>query len=313
MKINNLLKSRLFLSCLGTVMFVLGFWSWWQVADTPSSTPIYWFQLTLGVILIVFSLALTYLLYLDWCSKKEPKSELKDEYYLFLDDDRIPADCATYMYAFKVDCKIYHKPWEIVRSYSQFKEIIERRGLPKLISFDHDLADNWKLRESLDIKDWFDETEGREYTGMDCAKWLVQYCLEKDLLLPKFIVHSANPVGRENIKSYLTNFKLRQGLTIGDVEWSWRKDLKDSYLWEANWVSLDGDGIRLYIQKDETGFSLECFSGIPASSINIDSIDYGSLWSKMNVVEPISDYSYIQQSVIIANYLCEQFCEKSEF
>lgn len=155
---------------------------------------------------------------INYCKRKMKTLPKTVDYNLFLDDERVPLDCATYMSSFKVDCKIYHQPWEIVRSYSQFKEIIEKRGLPELISFDHDLADNWKLRESLDSKEWFDEKENREYTGMDCAKWLTQYCEEKDILLPKFVVHSANPVGRENIKSYLTNFQLRQGLEIDDIK-----------------------------------------------------------------------------------------------
>lgn len=307
MKINNFFKSRFPLSCLGTVIFAVGF------CVTMNSDVIHWVWVMLSLWLTVFSLILTYLFYLEFRRERKAEETSNDEYNLFLDDERIPLDCATYMSSFKVDCKIYHQPWEIVRSYSQFKEIIERKGLPNLISFDHDLADNWKLRESLDPKEWFDAKENREYTGMDCAKWLVQYCEEKDFLLPKFVVHSANPVGRENIKSYLNNFQLRQGLEINGIKWEWKEDLKDSYLWNANWYSLDGDGIRLYINKDQTGFSLECFSGIPASSINIDSIDYGNLWYKATFIESISDYTYIQQSVILANYLCQKFCEKSNF
>lgn len=311
MKTNNFLESRLFLLCLGVVMLVLGFWLWWQIAEVPSSTPSYWFQFALGEILIILAVVIVFLLYLDRNStNKEPEKDVKDKYNLFLDDERMPIDCATYMSSFRVDCKIYHQPWEIVRSYSQFKEIIERRGLPDLISFDHDLADNWKLREALDVKEWFNEEESREYTGLDCAKWLTQHCEEKDLLLPKFVVHSANPVGRENVKSYLTNFQLRQNLTINGVNWNWQKDTKEFYVWTGQWYSLDGDGVRLYVQRNETGFSLECFSGIPSSAINIDSIDYGALWHKAGFLQPIGDYTYVQQSVLIANYLCSLFCEK---
>ena len=46
-----------------------------------------------------------------------------------------------------------------------------------------------------------------EKTGFHCAKWLVDYCLDNDLRLPPFQVHSANPVGRQNIQSYLDNAK----------------------------------------------------------------------------------------------------------
>ena len=74
-----------------------------------------------------------------------------------------------------------------VRSYKEFVTYIIDSGLPDFISFDHDLG----LQES----------------GYDCAKWLVNFCLDNNLRLPKFDVHSQNPVGKENILSLLLNFK----------------------------------------------------------------------------------------------------------
>jgi hypothetical protein len=47
----------------------------------------------------------------------------------------------------------------------------------------------------------------REKTGMDCAKWLVDYCMDNKKELPDFVVHSMNPAGAENIKQLLTQFK----------------------------------------------------------------------------------------------------------
>jgi hypothetical protein len=47
----------------------------------------------------------------------------------------------------------------------------------------------------------------KEKTGYHCAKWLVEYCLDKNLKLPDFQVHSMNPVGKANIQSYLDNFR----------------------------------------------------------------------------------------------------------
>lgn len=306
------IKSPIILSILAVVFFLLGAYAWVVIeTNIQQSQNSFHFWYCIGIASVILSFVSTFFLFRK--TEIESVKPTEDSYNLFLDDERVPLDCAKYMSSFKVDCKIYHQPWEIVRSYKQFKEIIERRGLPDLISFDHDLADNWKLRESLDVKEWFDESENREYTGMDCAKWLTQYCEEKDLLLPEFVVHSMNSVGRENIKSYLTNFKLRQDLTINGITWKWQKDLATTYFWDANWSSLDGDTVRLYVEKDETGFTLECFSGIPGSSIYIDSIDYGALWHKAGFIESIAEYSYIQQSVILANYLCEQFCEKVNF
>ena len=74
-----------------------------------------------------------------------------------------------------------------VRSYTEFITYITDSGLPDFISFDHDL--------------------GLEESGYDCAKWLVNYCLDNNFRLPKFDVHSQNPVGKENILSLLQNFK----------------------------------------------------------------------------------------------------------
>jgi hypothetical protein len=45
-------------------------------------------------------------------------------------------------------------------------------------------------------------------TGYDAAKWLVQYCHSNCLpFFPEYNVHSANPVGKANIESYLSNAK----------------------------------------------------------------------------------------------------------
>jgi hypothetical protein len=46
-----------------------------------------------------------------------------------------------------------------------------------------------------------------EKTGYDCAKWLVDYCIDNQANLPDYLVHSANPIGKKNIESYLENFK----------------------------------------------------------------------------------------------------------
>lgn len=45
-----------------------------------------------------------------------------------------------------------------------------------------------------------------EKTGYHCAKWLVEYCMDNNAPLPKWNIHSANPVGKENIKMLLENY-----------------------------------------------------------------------------------------------------------
>lgn len=75
----------------------------------------------------------------------------------------------------------------LVTSYDEFVDFIKNKEFPNFISFDHDL--------------------GLGKTGYDCAKFLVEYCLEKQLNLPGFFVHSQNPVGKLNIESLLKNFQ----------------------------------------------------------------------------------------------------------
>jgi len=113
---------------------------------------------------------------------------------LFLDDIRMPVHCISYMQRRTPDYKIYNEEWVIVRSYSDFIFWIYENGLPDLISFDHDLGM---------------ENEGQP-SGMECAKWLVEYCLDNQLKLPRWLVHSANPPGSENIKGLLTSFEKNQ-------------------------------------------------------------------------------------------------------
>lgn len=131
---------------------------------------------------------------------------------LFLDDLRVPTDCPKIHYmSYRVsDLNIYNDDWDIVRSHGQFIKWIDENGLPDIISFDHDLGNETNLIGVLPIEEWFDIGNNREYTGMDSAKWLVDYCLDNDLTLPEFIVHSANPSGYENIDGLLTSFKKQQ-------------------------------------------------------------------------------------------------------
>ena len=42
-------------------------------------------------------------------------------------------------------------------------------------------------------------------SGYDCAKWLVDYCLDNKVQIPEWNIQSANPVGKENIGSLLSN------------------------------------------------------------------------------------------------------------
>ena len=128
--------------------------------------------------------------------------------YIFLDDFRNPGDCVNYM-GFRIqDTAIYTREnWVVVRNYEEFVNYITENGLPYYISFDHDLADEHYDPSMYYVKYNDVAKSFKEKTGMDCAKWLVDYCLDNDLKLPKYVVHSMNPVGTENILSLLKSFE----------------------------------------------------------------------------------------------------------
>ena len=91
-------------------------------------------------------------------------------YKLYLDDERIPK----------------YEGWTIVRTVEDFKGIIEILGLPDEISLDHDLGEN--------VPD-----------GYDAVKWLVNE-KEFDLRKTKINYHTANPVGKDNMKGLIKSW-----------------------------------------------------------------------------------------------------------
>jgi len=118
-------------------------------------------------------------------------------YKLFLDDERKPSD-VTWL-------ELPSGPWQIVRSYDAFAEYISEHGIPDVISFDHDLGvENVEVvARSHDI----DYNKLTMKTGYHCATWLANYCLDNQVQLPTFYVHSMNPVGAQNIRVLLENFQ----------------------------------------------------------------------------------------------------------
>lgn len=130
---------------------------------------------------------------------------------LFLDDIRIPKDSIGLVPS-NFNKFYFEDNWVIVRNFFEFCNHIQKFGLPDFISFDHDLADD-HYNDLFSDENWFKDDGDvvlkydsyKEKTGYECAKWLVDWCLENSEKLPDYIVHSANPVGKKNIESYLNN------------------------------------------------------------------------------------------------------------
>lgn len=93
-------------------------------------------------------------------------------YNLFLDDERIPKTKRDFV---------------VVRSYEEAVSHVTKNGIPAYITFDHDLGEN-------------------SLTGYDFTKWICDYIMSVNGEMFEWNVHSANPVGAENINSYLHNF-----------------------------------------------------------------------------------------------------------
>lgn len=120
---------------------------------------------------------------------------MNKHYNIFLDDERFPHN-VTWITLPLVE-------WSIVRNYDDFVSTIQSRGLPQIISFDHDLSFEHYPSNGNMIPQYH---EYKERTGFDCANWLVHHCIEKNLPLPECYIHTQNPIGRENIKCILDNY-----------------------------------------------------------------------------------------------------------
>jgi hypothetical protein len=127
-------------------------------------------------------------------------------YNLFLDDERKPMDVVW------INLPLVN--WIIVRNYNEFIRIIIESGLPERVSFDHDLAmehypGGMGIYEGdpriKTIK--LDYDSYKEKTGYHCALFLVNYCIDHNLPLPTYYIHTLNPVGRMNIISVMESAK----------------------------------------------------------------------------------------------------------
>lgn len=112
---------------------------------------------------------------------------------IFLDDERTVDQVLWMKYPKDII-------WTTCRTLSDFIFMVDnynKRGIKiDLISFDHDLGYN------------VEESDEHEITGLTCLKWLLEYYLEHKLHsdLPRMEFHTQNPIGKQNMESYLNTF-----------------------------------------------------------------------------------------------------------
>lgn len=115
---------------------------------------------------------------------------------LFLDDTRDPIDAYS-----ETGNRIYKDlDWLVVKSFNEFCLYIEeihkqKKLIPKLISFDHNLAPEHYQTSFGTIP--YDKY--KEKTGWHCALWLKDFCINNNLNIPEIHSHSASPQGKKNI------------------------------------------------------------------------------------------------------------------
>jgi hypothetical protein len=122
---------------------------------------------------------------------------------IFLDDERWPIGVAW------IDFDYTDKNWVIARNYNQFCELIEE-GKFEIISLDHDLdrSSTFECIRSNSKGESFNYANVKEKTGLHCAEFLIEWCKKNDRELPKYLCHSLNPMGRDNIINLLGKEKL---------------------------------------------------------------------------------------------------------
>lgn len=114
---------------------------------------------------------------------------------IFLDDERIIQDVTWIDYtqwsgAYVISQSSASRLISYIKHYGKYFDWENT-----LFSLDHDLQD-------------FDGEE--ESTGYTFIKWLVDFMVENEISLEylNVVVHSQNPIGKENIEKYISNAKL---------------------------------------------------------------------------------------------------------
>lgn len=81
-----------------------------------------------------------------------------------------------------------HGEWVMARDADSAISLIEERGMPSFVSFDHDLGDG---KDAITVAKWMIESD------LDGRPFPEDFAFE---------VHSGNPVGRKNIRMLIKGY-----------------------------------------------------------------------------------------------------------
>lgn len=99
----------------------------------------------------------------------------------------------------------------LVKSYDEFFNTLNKRGLPKMVSMDHDLHPlHYQIGERNNFMSLSGYSQCSIKSGLDCAKYLIKYCKENKLKLPVCYSHSQNLIGRQAILKLIKKYKEKE-------------------------------------------------------------------------------------------------------
>lgn len=124
------------------------------------------------------------------------------EYNIFLDDSRTATDMG-----YKFNNPIYNGNIVTIKNYQTFVEYIEEQfrkdgSYPGFISFDY-LLSTVTLSVTED-KSIYQNPESYQETGIECAVWIVNFCKQHNLPIPKYFIHDDNGWGKRKIVKAFT-------------------------------------------------------------------------------------------------------------
>lgn len=122
---------------------------------------------------------------------------------LLIDDSRNPLEICWVDFDYTTDT------WIIVRNYDDFVKALQEERFD-IISFDHDLDESstFECVRCNTNKEKFNYSKVKKKTGLDCAKFAKEYFESQGKEFPKYLVHSLNEQGRQNIIDFLGEEKL---------------------------------------------------------------------------------------------------------
>ena len=124
---------------------------------------------------------------------------------LWLDDIRDPASTEVDWLGMYSPIGKYEAYVVWIKSYEEFVRFILSHGLPSAICFDYDLSKSPnKISGQETMCDKVDTK-----TGLDCAKWLVEYCNEQGIDIPPYGIQTSNLEGKMKIETILNQYHSR--------------------------------------------------------------------------------------------------------